>query len=562
MARLGQRRYAEGDWEKAVDYFVGSIAQRQDLAWTWKALGAALEPLQRWTEAAAAYGEATRLAAKDGAAHLGLGRALLKAGRVPDALRSLRRAANLLPESASCQDLLGLALYATGRRDEARFAYRRAISADPERASAHHHLGLLLAERGDLEQALEHLRRAAELAPERAPYHRELARASLRARDIDQAQRAGERAAALAPGDGRACVVRALTAEMEGRRATALALYRRALELDPRQTGPYYKLAQAGELEDLSAIDELLERPALSAVERAELQFARGEILSRRSEVHEAWQAYSAGNAALAAEVDHDPRAHRAHVRRIIDATPQGVFEARRGWGDPNRRPVFLVGLPCSGLSLVERALGAHPAVVALGEHDVFARLTRRWHRFAGPGAEYPDDLRNLDRVGAVRLAGEYLRSLSWAGSESPRLLDCTPGNVEYLGLVACALPNARVIHVRGDPVDTALAMWITNYGKHRYPFACDLEHLASHLEDQERLVRHWREVLPLRSCDVAFEDLVSDPAGQAARLAEFLDLSREDLPAFPVDGRRTQRVGLWRDYRRFLGPLGRLREE
>lgn len=173
-----------------------------------------------------------------------------------------------------------------------------------------------------------------------------------------------------------------------------------------------------------------------------------------------------------------------------------------------------------------------------------------------------------------MRLAAGYLRSFPAPSDELERLVDKAPGNFHYLGLIALLLPNARIVHVRRDPLDTCISNWTTCFGPHRCVYANDLEDLAAYHEDYQRLMAHWRAALPLAMHELDYEAFVTDPAARTRDLLRFLELpwdpaclafhrSRRDVPTAsalqvrrPVHGRS---VGRWRRYRGHLGPLLRL---
>lgn len=563
QGRLGQVRLLAGDHRGAFDLLVRSISQRRDLAWIWKALGQALEPMARWSEAARAYEQASRLADHDAEAHRSFGRALVKCGRLEEAQRQLRRAAALDANDAESRDLLGLVYRATGRLTEARAVLEQALELEPQRASAHHHLGLLLVEGDDMATGLAHLVSAARHAPERGPYLRELARAALKARNLALARRSVERAIELMPEDASSHVVLAWIEEATGLAHKAERSHARALQLDPHQVSPYLKLARAGHLDDLEAVERELEHPGRSASQLSELCFAKAEILRRRGEYDEAWMAYAAGNAHTAGEVAYDPAANRELTDKLIAATPAELFTARRGMGDPNQLPVFVVGPPRSGISLVERALMAHSQVLAIGEHPGLQQVAGRLRRYTDQQTEFPEGLRDLEGVGAVRMAADYLRSFTRPARNFECVVDRAPGNFRLLGLAALILPNARVIHVRRDPRDTCVSSWTTHFGKHRCEYSTDLKHLARYHRDYQRLMDHWREVLPTPWLEVEYEAFVADPEAEAQRVLAFLELPWDDadLPHARLGDEQVhgRAVGCWRRFARHLGPLKKL---
>ena len=572
LALRARLKLAAGDAEGAVLDFVESIAVRRDRPWVWRGLGAALEPLGRWSEALQAYEEAARLATHDAEVHKDLARALVKNGRLADALAALRRAVGITPNVAEYRELLGLVLQATERADEAHAELRRAVELDPNRPLARFRLGVSLAERGAVQEALVEMDRAHALDPASTEYARELGRVATLARDLETARRASEHVLTLEPDDAVSHVVLGTTWELEGWMDRAEELYRRALDLDPDQVLPYYKLARAGRFDDESAIEARCARGNLTPEERAELDFAAAEIRARRNEAGAAFERYAEGNRRMRATVAYDRDRHRALVRRIVAATPPQLFPGNGLGGDDGRReaselPVFVVGMPRSGTSLVEQVLASHPDVAGIGEHWGLEHLARSLET-------YPEALAGLVAEETRRLAARYLASFESPGPGVARVVDKAPGNFHHLGLAGVLLPRARVVHVRRDPRDTCLSCFFTDFGKNRCTFSYDLQDLAAYYEDYLTLMEHWRAVLPRPWIEVEYEALVADPEGQTRRLLEGLELPwdpaclefhRSHRPVFTASAgavrepMHARSVGRWRRYEEWIGPLARL---
>lgn len=234
------------------------------------------------------------------------------------------------------------------------------------------------------------------------------------------------------------------------------------------------------------------------------------------------------------------------------------LFAQSRDWGDPSELPVFIVGMPRSGTSLVEQIAASHPDVFGAGElRDVGNIATSLSFSQIQPGPIND----------AARKQRNHLQVL---GGSALRVIDKMPANVDYLGLIAMLFPSARVIFCRRDPRDTCLSCFFQNFqAGNLYSF--DLANCGRHHVQTDRFIAHWLSVLPLRMLKVQYEDLVADLEGQSRRIISFLDLPWN--PAC-LDFHRTERtvqtasdwqvrqpiytrsVGRWRNYERHLGPL------
>ena len=308
-------------------------------------------------------------------------------------------------------------------------------------------------------------------------------------------------------------------------------------------------------------------RRALKRADRPDqrrfVEFAHGAALDASGQHDEAFLAWTRANELRAGSFD--PEAHEQYIDRLIasfsaEALPK-LARARTG----DRRPVFIVGMPRSGTSLVEQILACHPEVHAAGEltwiPSIVAQLEQRDH--------WPD-LHRLPTELIDSAARSYLDELGARAGSSQRFTDKLPHNALHLGLIALLFPEAHVIHCRRDPVDTCVSCFAQNfYGP--YAYTTRLSWLASFYRDYHRLTAHWHRVLPLAIHQVHYEELVAEPASQTRALVDFLGLAWDPACLSPHERRGVMdsasyaqvrrpiyrsSVERWRRYERHLGPL------
>ncbi|MBV9697113.1 MAG: sulfotransferase, partial [Gammaproteobacteria bacterium] len=355
-----------------------------------------------------------------------------------------------------------------------------------------------------------------------------------------------------------------------GRFEEAEALFQRALAANPHYVPPYAHLAANRRLSRadsawLSGVQDLLQRPVTRS-ERIHLQFALGKYYDDTGDYDNAFAAYRAAHE-LSRDMGraYDPERMQRLVARVIS-----LEQALRAARQPRTEvPVFIIGMPRAGTSLVEQILASHPEVCGAGEvrfwDEGFGRLKTASE--AGPRLE-----------GCLAaLAQEYLATLRQGASPAAaRITDKMPANFLYAGLIAAALPGARFIHVQRDPLDTCLSVYFQNF-LHAAPYAQDLESLADFYRQYLRLMAHWRPVLPAGTLlEVPYERLVTEPEPWTRRMVEFIGLAWDPRC---LEFHRTERVVItaskwqvrqrlhtgaierWRHYERHLGPLLGLRE-
>lgn len=395
---------------------------------------------------------------------------------------------------------------------------------------------------GQFQAAWRCHRRAAELHPGDARLAYNAAAAAVAVGEIDVAEQGFEAVMRLDSTDYDAwqnrSTLRRWTAECN-HVAQLASLYDRLPPGDPGETPVGYALAK--ELEDLDRFEESfawLQRAATARRRRLDYDIASDE-------------------AAL------------ARIETVFDR--DWLAGASEGPAEPG--PLFIVGLPRSGTTLTDRMLSSHPGVASLGEINTLALAVTR---LAGEGG---DKAALIERAGALDLAElgrSYLDSSRGFGVEAPWLIDKTPLNFLYLGLIRRALPGAKVIHLRRHPVDSCYAMYKTLF-RSGYPFSYSLQDTGRYYLAYHRLMGHWRRHLGDFILDVDYERLVEDPEGQVRRMLAFiglewdpacLDFHRQAAPAATASAAQVRQpvytisVERWRCYERQLAPLaGKLRE-
>ena len=386
-----------------------------------------------------------------------------------------------------------------------------------------------------------------------------------------EAEQCYAQARALQPDDPPGLYNHATALTALGRLDEAEATLDRVVELAPQDADAWYNRAtlrrQAPQRNHVAQIERRLAQvPA-----NDEAQIALNYALSKeREDLGE----HAAAFAAL--KRGADARRQRLQYRveddletmRLIAGTFGGGFFARTHEGHGDARPLFVVGLPRSGTTLVDRILGAHPAVASRGES---ADLAQAVVRVASPAASKAELVRRSARADFAALGRDYAATLP-AGAPA-RVIDKTPGNFLYLALVAAALPQARIVHLRRNPMDACYAMYKTLF-RMAYPFSYDLDDLARYWLGYDTLMAHWRALLPPdRFLEIDYEALVDDQEAVSRRLLAHAGLAWDDAclhfernpqPTLTASAAQVRQpiyrssVGLWRRYERELAPLRR----
>ena len=422
---------------------------------------------------------------------------------------------------------LGTALKKLGQNEVAFTALKTALQIDPTRAESYLNLGNLLIDAGQLRDAVECFERAAKYDPRLAPARSRLGEQLSQLGQVPQAEALFRQSVVLEPDHVQGWVGLGRTLEDVGDAESALSCYRNVLARVPHHPfalGQRFALLRKSATEaELNRAQQVLHDDRSKDEARALVGYGLAKYHDRLGEYEAAATAGSIANASRRrASGALDRQALQARVDGLIATYDADFFFERRHFGLGTDQPVFIVGLPRSGTTLCEQILSSHPRLHGSGELPELARLAVK----ALDEEDIPpwQAASKLTVMRSRELGISYLRALrNGAPKGLLRISDKSPLNFFQLGLAALLFPNARVIHCVRDARDNALSIWMENFNPdHRY--ATDFDDLAFFHNEHQRLMAHWRAVLPLKTLELRYEDTVNDIEAQARKLIAFLD--------------------------------------
>lgn len=426
--------------------------------------------------------------------------------------------------------------------DEAGTANERALALNANNHDAVNLAGRIAFERGDLAAALAHYRRALTLKPDLADAYNNMGNVLKELGQLHEAQDA----------------------------------YLQAIRLDPNIAGVYVNLADSKKFvpgdPHLATMEALAAKTdGLSKTDRLQLDFALGKAYGDLKDYRRSFAHFLAGNAAKRATLAYDEASVFDLFDRIEAIFTRDLIAQKSGSGDPSRMPIFVIGMPRSGTTLIEQIIASHPLVHGAGELQTFNDVILTVRGPDGNALRYPDFVPALDAAALRQIGTRYVADVRKLAPSGERVTDKMPSNYYFAGLINLALPNAKIIHSVRNPVDTCISCFsklFTAEQNHTY----DLGELGRYYKRYEMLMAHWRRVLPAQTIlDVRYEDVVADLEKQARRIIEYCGLPWDDRclsfheterPVRTASATQVRQpiyksaVGRWRVYEGQLEPL------
>jgi tetratricopeptide (TPR) repeat protein len=531
---LGNVSFDLKQFGHAITCYRNALALKADFAEAHSNLGNALRALGQLEDAQVCYGRALALKPDFAQAHSNLSDTLRDLGRPADAAVHSRRATELEPSLVGAHNGLGNALLDLGRLDEADAAYRRALALDPHFAAAWINLGLVLRQRGLTAEADACCRQALAVRPDSPAAWVLSAELRTDEGDFPAAERLFQRAVALDPNSPEAWA--------------GMAHLRRMTQDDAAWAAQALGLADRG----------------LPARQEVYLRFAIGKYFDDVKNYREAFENFRRAHELIQSYGKHyDAHQQVIATDRLIESHDAAWVCNLRATSAHSTRPVFIVGMPRSGTTLAEQIIASHPAAFGAGELAFWTDARQaQGSKMIGGGVR--GEL-------AARFGREYLELLKCLSADAERVVDKMPANFWCLGLIHEALPNARIIHMQRDPIDTCLSIYFQHF-KNSLPYADELRDLTHYYGEYRRVMNHWKATLPGEvMLQVPYESLVAEQEMWSRKMLHFIGLpwdprcldfhetSRSVMTASKWQVRQKMHassVRRWKNYEPFIGPL------
>ncbi|MBI2234972.1 MAG: tetratricopeptide repeat protein [Micavibrio aeruginosavorus] len=552
---LGRPVEAEGYYRKAT-------MLQPDFATAHNNLAIALMDQGKFEDAAGAARYAITFDPRYAEGWCNLSYALRETGKLNEAEQAAQRAVGLAPDSPEACIALAEVLYLTDRLDEAEAALTMARDHAPDSPRVLLKLSSVLEKATRTDEALEILDRLIETNPEMPEVFYRKATVHFMINQLPQAQEALSKAMEISPNLPAGLSLRAEIDQALGDMESSAANIRKAIAINPDLPYLYMTLAKTkkftpgdSDLEKMLALEKDIARQGQHA--EMSLCYALYRAFEDLGDYGRAFSYLKRGSDIKRAAIPYDENQSRFHMERIKTLFTRDFIDGFKGHQNFSDLPVFIVGMPRSGTTLTEQIISAHPDAYGAGE---LTDLT-----VAEMGVE-----NIFTPATSEKFAEIYLTRIRALAPDAKRITDKMPANFFRIGMIAAAMPNAKIIHCRRNPVDTCLSCYKQLFARGQY-WSYDLEELGRYYLLYEEIMQHWRDVLPGRFYEIDYETTVGDFEHQARALIDYVGLPWDDRCLEPHKNKRTvltasktqvikpvykTSVESWRNYEAQLQPL------
>jgi Flp pilus assembly protein TadD len=534
-SNLGNMLKELGRLEEAEASYIKAIALKLDYAEAHSNLGNTLKELGRLEEAEASLWQAIELKPDYAEAHSNLGIMLKELGRLDEAEACLRQAIALKSDYAEAHSNLGVTLKELDRLDEAEASLRQAIVLKPDYAEAHNNLGNTLNALGRLDETEASLRQAIELKPDYAEAHSNLGVTLKELDRLDEAEVNYMQALALKPDFAEAHNNLGNTLKGLGRLDEAEASYAQAIALEPDFAEAHRHLASmikfGSQDKQYSKMQALYLDEKISEEQRCHINFGLAKACEDLEDFEQAFTHYSEGNALRKKLLNYDINQDIELFNQLKSSYPKIARNFLESKNFTNKlMPIFIVGMPRSGTTLVEQIISSHSQVTGAGELSFAAQF----------GESIARGLSEVDTDVLLNFRGKYLTTLQNTSNDSLIVTDKMPQNFYYIGLLAAAFPEAKIVHVERNPAAVCWANYKQYFGSKSLGYCYDLGDIISYYRLYANLMEFWGKSLSKRIYNLDYELLTVNQEDETRKLIDYLGLDWDEKCLSPQDNARS----------------------
>jgi len=501
---------------------------------------------------------------------------LVREGKLGKAERIVRDLLKKYPVDVSAIRILADIGFKMGQLKDASHLLERCLELAPDFHAARHSYAMILSRQQKPEAALQEAKKLLALEPNNPNFLSLKASILVRIGEHKEAIEIYEKVLKNYPNQARAQMSYGHTLKTVGRLDESIEAYKKCIRLSPEVGEAYWSLANLKTFrfsdEDIENMRRQVTAEGGDADDQSHLAFALGKALEDSGEYDESFKFYKRGNGIRRIEHHHDFRVNVLESVRQVRALPKAFFEQRKGWGCQAPDPIFIVGLPRAGSTLLEQILASHSQVEGTSELQDIIGISRKLgnRNRENTSGKYPEILAELTANQIRELGDSYLETTRIQRSDTPFFIDKMPNNFRHIGLIHLILPNSKIIDARRHPMGGCFSGFKQLFA-HGQTFTYGLEEIGKYYRDYVRLMDHWDAVLPGRVHRVQYEEMVADTETQIRALLDYCELEFEEqclrfyetdravrTPSSEQVRKPIYKEGLeqWRNFETYLDPL------
>jgi len=460
-----------------------------------------------------------------------------QAGYIKEAVTLCMSILDKYPNYHYAMNLLGIIAHQIGQYDLAISHFERTLAIKPNFANAHNDLGLSLQALGRVEEAKNCYERALAIKPDFAVAKNNLGNIFHELGQVEE----------------------------------AITCYEKALAIKQDFLTVHYNLAMIKpKQEQVPIIEKLLTSSSTPEKDVMHCNFALGKIFDSTNSFTKAFEHYFKGNMLKRKTITYDSQNHSDFVERLIKTYSKNYFQEKTKCISDSKLPVFIVGMPRSGTTLIEQIVSNHPQVHGAGELLALARIEKTIAKQFEPSRSYPECISLCNDSTLTRLSDDYLKEIGNYSQDADLIIDKMPDNFLRIGLIKSLFPQARIIHCQRNAMDTCTSIFL-NYFVNGNKYAYDLTEIGQYYLDYKRLMEHWSSLFQFEIHNVQYEKLVMNQEIVSRQLFEYLGLEWDDNYLDFHKNKRAVRttsnlqvrqsiyrnsINRWKQYEEHLGPL------
>ena len=535
---LGAANRSLGKLDKALEIYRKAISLKPDYADAHNNMGVTLKDQGKLEEAIAAYRKAVALKPDYAEAHNNIGVALKDQGKLEEAIVAYSKAISLKPDYAEAHNNIGVIFKDQGKLEEAIAAYSKAISLKPDYAEAHNNIGVIFKDQGKLEEAIAAYNKAISFKFYYAEFHNNRGAALQDQGKLEEAIEAYNKAIALKPDYADAFNNRGAALQDQGKLEEAIESYNKAISFKPYYAEVHRNLSSikqyTKEDEHFIQVKEQYRIAALSEDERCNLSFALAKMYEDIGDLDQAFSHLYMGNALRKKLLNYSIKEDEKLFNNLKKTQPhllKSSLEVKQVYSELS--PVFIVGMPRSGTTLVEQIISSHSRVTGAGELNYVGQY----------GGELSINSKDANIESVSDFRKKYLLELSKVSKGASIVTDKMPQNFRFIPLICAAFPEAKIIHVQRNATATCWSNYKNYFVSKNLGYCCDKQDVVTYYFLYRDLMKLWQSKYSQRIYHLNYEHLIKYQEDQTRKLIKYLELNWEDVCLSPHQNKRSVRT-------------------